>query len=108
MFQLAINIINAPQREKNDFSRAFAHQTTQTDIKIAETLDKDTTPFNIALVTYIRMALCHLNDNTLDIHKFIYSQFNVQTTHTADNISSIFPSSSQNSPSPPFFLIILI
>src|ERR1043165_4302512 len=99
MFQLATNIVNAPQQEKDDFSRAFAHQTTLNDKKIAETFDNNSAPFNIALVTYIRIALCHLNDNTLDIHKFIYSQFNAQMTHTTNNISSSLQNSL--SPSPP-------
>ena len=100
MFQLADNILNASQRDIDEFSRVFAHQTTINDKKIAETIDRESQPFSIALVTYIRLALCHLNDNTQDIHKFIYSQFNAQTIHsntnnTTNNFSLLPPLFSQ-------------
>ena len=104
MFQSAANIVNASQGEKDTFSQAFACQTTLNDKKIADTIDKENKQFNTALVTFIRLALCHLNDNTLDIHKLIYSQFNVQTTHTTNN--SFY--SSQIPLSPPLSSLPLI
>ena len=100
MFQLADNIINASQMEIDNFFQAFAQQTTLNNKKIADTIDKESKPFSTALVTYIQLALCHLNDNILDIHRLIYSQFNAQTIqNTTNNTTNNFSSSLLTPPS---------
>ena len=81
MSQLARNILEASDDRKQDFISFFSTQTTLTDNTIAEAFSNDNILFGSALVTFIRLSLCHLADNTTTIQQQLASIYQGQNTN---------------------------
>ena len=90
MFSTARNILSATEDEKNKFISTFASQITENDKRIADIIAQDNNRFGAALISYIRLALCHIHDNSAEIYQAMDVLLNNTNQQNTFNISS-FP-----------------
>ena len=80
------NILDAQGQRKLEFIEFFSTQTSSLDKTIAEILSDDT-DFSAAIVTFVRLSLSHLNDNTktitnriVDLYQGLNTNFSTSRT----------------------------
>ena len=87
MFSTAFNVLSAPEDKKNEFIAAFGTQITENDKRIANVIAQDNNRFGSALVSCIRLALCHVHDNSTTIHQQMDLFFSNTNQQNNSNLS---------------------
>src|SRR5437016_3484771 len=96
MANIARNILEAHGKRKQDFISFFSGQTTNTDNIIAGAFAENEVDFGSTLVTFIRLSLNHLADNTESVKQQLATIFQGQNALT----NNFFDTNPPISPNP--------